>query len=295
MKAMPQTGPVRRVTAPSEKRILIRWALGLLTICGACLCPGELIVGWESWHPTSARAASQTGGAAGGSAVRTSGTWGIDTQAASIDGTFGSLSTPAASTYAGADGAGVMVRSASGTFSFTVTAGSHGIGLTGFHFDAQRKRSKSPEHWSVSTISGPITLADDIGGPHPALPTLGAVGPSDHQDLHVDLTGLADRVLEPGQSATFEIAFAGGTGDIDQYTYLDNAALTGVVLSSPVDTVRVETRADGTGSVLPATNLTPGASVIGYAIARDAGGVFLSNTPAIWRSIQPSSRMSKKQ
>jgi len=46
--------------------------------------------------------------------------------------------------------------------------------------------------------------------------------------------------------------------------------------------VRVETAADGSGTVVPAQNITAGNSITMYAIARDQGGNYLSNAPATW-------------
>jgi hypothetical protein len=50
----------------------------------------------------------------------------------------------------------------------------------------------------------------------------------------------------------------------------------------PVDSVHVETRADGAGVVAPATNLSTGMILTNFSIARGSGGVFLSNLPAVW-------------
>ena len=48
------------------------------------------------------------------------------------------------------------------------------------------------------------------------------------------------------------------------------------------DMVKVESAADGSGSVLSAQNVTTGSSVTGYAIARDANGGFVANIAATW-------------
>src|SRR2546427_7005891 len=45
----------------------------------------------------------------------------------------------------------------------------------------------------------------------------------------------------------------------------------------PTD-IRVETAADGSGTVVPAQNVTAGSSVTGYAITRDTYGNFVANT-----------------
>jgi hypothetical protein len=63
---------------------------------------------------------------------------------------------------------------------------------------------------------------------------LGSPGPSDHDDFDLDLTGLADNVLDPGESATFRISFSGGTvSNTDQKTYLDNVAISGTSVPIP--------------------------------------------------------------
>jgi len=54
------------------------------------------------------------------------------------------------------------------------------------------------------------------------------------------------------------------------------------VAGESVDTISVETRADGAGMVMPATNLVVAAAMTNFAIARSAGGVFLSNLSAPW-------------
>jgi autotransporter-associated beta strand protein len=50
----------------------------------------------------------------------------------------------------------------------------------------------------------------------------------------------------------------------------------------PVVLISVETAANGSGTVVPAQNITAGNVLTLYAIARQTNGLFLSNTPAIW-------------
>ena len=52
--------------------------------------------------------------------------------------------------------------------------------------------------------------------------------------------------------------------------------------NAPVDSLRVETRADGAGVVVPATNLATGMVLTNFSIARNSGGVFLTNLPSVW-------------
>lgn len=49
-----------------------------------------------------------------------------------------------------------------------------------------------------------------------------------------------------------------------------------------IASIRVETRADGTAVVMPATNLFSGVALTNYAIGRNSGGQFVTNIAAIW-------------
>jgi hypothetical protein len=60
----------------------------------------------------------------------------------------------------------------------------------------------------------------------------------------------------------------------------DSGTLT--VIAGVPTTIRVETKADGTGTVVPAQNVVAGSTVTGFAISRDAGGNFLGNVAATW-------------
>src|SRR5439155_585009 len=56
---------------------------------------------------------------------------------------------------------------------------------------------------------------------------------------------------------------------------------------APVSAVRVETAADGSGTVVPAQNLTAGNALTVYAITRDASGNFVANVAATAWSLPP--------
>jgi len=83
------------------------------------------------------------------------------------------------------------------------------------------------------------------------------------------------------KSATFTGSLIGTAvidASADGWTSIDSGTLT--VLLGPASKVLVETAADGSGTVVPAQNLTPGNSLTVYAISRDAGGNFITNAPA---------------
>ncbi len=58
--------------------------------------------------------------------------------------------------------------------------------------------------------------------------------------------------------------------------------------ASPATQIRVETAADGSGTVVPAQTLTAGHSLTAYAIARQADNTFVANIPAAWSLPAPT-------
>jgi len=189
-----------------------------------------LILGWETWASGS-EAASTAVGDITGLAVE-SGDWRESNRAASNDGTFGTVAGAALPTGGARSGTYIGQTGGSGSYAFTITAGADQLILETFHFDARRKRNNSPENWSVDIVAGDISNANLGSG---ALGnTLGTIGPSDHDDFDLDMTGLADNVLDPGQSATMRISWSGGNPtNSDQRTYMDNVGFSGQVVPEP--------------------------------------------------------------
>ena len=52
--------------------------------------------------------------------------------------------------------------------------------------------------------------------------------------------------------------------------------------------MKVETKVDGTGTVVPAQNVISGGAVTGHAISRDASGNFVANVAATWSLAGPT-------
>ena len=191
----------------------------------------DLIVGWDTWTSGS-QEASWTNGNATGRARESSGEWVEASEAASKDGTFGSLSGASTVVNDSNTGTHIGATSGSGSYDFTVTAGVYGLVLKQFSYDSIRKRSGSPFQWSVTTISGSISIGVTLGGGS-LESILASSGPSNHDDFDLDLTVLKDHTLAPGESATFRISFSGGTvSNADQKTYLDNVAVFGTIVSA---------------------------------------------------------------
>lgn len=205
-------------------RLSLITGLSILTLASSSRA--AVLAGWDSWTAGGRTATTITTGITAFS-TEGAGDWREAAQAASNDGTFGTVA--GASTFTGNNSTGTHIgqTTSSGNYSFTITAGTVPLTLEGFHFDARRKRAGSPAAWVAEVISGSITHGQlgsgNLGN------TLGAAGPSDHDDFDFDLTSLADNILAPGESATFRISFSGGTiSNTDQITFLDNVAITGI-------------------------------------------------------------------
>ncbi len=102
-----------------------------------------------------------------------------------------------------------------------------------------------------------------------------------------------DLVRSPdAKSAIFQGAGA-GTAQIVAIANATNFVWSGTItvqLAAPTQ-VRVETQPDGSGTVVAATNLTPGQTVTGYSISRDAGNNFIANVAATWSLVNLSNNV----
>lgn len=74
-----------------------------------------------------------------------------------------------------------------------------------------------------------------------------------------------------------------GTGPAGKdYALVNSAGAVQLTVTPGAPKVWVETKADGTGVVVPATTLLTGTSLTNFAILRAGDGTFLTNTPATW-------------
>ena len=69
----------------------------------------------------------------------------------------------------------------------------------------------------------------------------------------------------------------GANGDLSM-----TPQLSFLVASDPVDTIQVETAADGSGTLIADQTLIAGESLTAYAIGRSADGAFIDNVPVSW-------------
>ena len=87
--------------------------------------------------------------------------------------------------------------------------------------------------------------------------------------LAAPITRLPGQPVWLAKNSTGVKVMYGSRADIGAYPFVDIA-------------ITVETKADGTGTVLPSQILASGSSVAAYAIQRDASGNFISNVAATW-------------
>lgn len=220
---------------------LNRYALVVASLCAFVVpkaAQADVLVGWETWASGGEAPSVVLGDITGSS--QEFGDWRENNAAASTDGTFGTLAGASSTTGPASSGTYLgqtpVNGQSIGSYNFTITAGAEGLILESFHFDARRKRSNSATTWTVSSVAGDIELTTIQSGSLGS--ALGGVGPTDHLDFDIDLTGLTDNVLAAGQTATFKINFTGGgsANNNDQHTYLDNVAIAGTVVPIPEPT-----------------------------------------------------------
>lgn len=207
----------------------------LATLLAPQAAQAAVLVGFEDWITNNPNggigvtndASTNETGFSGASTTVTTG-WGRSASGSNDDGTFGTL--------IGADNTVAFNRGLSlnngvnGSYDFSVTNGSaDDYELEFFHFDTGTFRPNAAHEWTVSIQSGDLTAqtiesgsADNIAG-----------GVTDWYDYDIDLSGLTGgNILAAGQTATFRLDMAGGTGAGGHHQYVDNIAISGSVVSA---------------------------------------------------------------
>ncbi len=199
----------------------------------------DLLVGFESWTgpnpntgPGAVNAATSTEvGFSGDSTTVTTG-WGRGAAGSHDDGTFGTLA--GAETAVAFNRGLTLNNGANGSYDFSITNGSaDDYALEFFHFDTGTFRPNAAHEWTVLVQSGDLTAqsiqsgrADNITG-----------GVTDWYDYDIDLSGLTGgNVLAAGQTVTFRLDLAGGTGASGHHQYVDNIAISGSIVAVPEPT-----------------------------------------------------------
>jgi hypothetical protein len=173
----------------------------------------------------------------------------------SKDTTWGTDAGPAAAD-AGTTGIGVNLTltngASTGGLTFTITnGGAIDLRLNSFHMDALAFRPNAARSYALNVVSGDMTIGNVFTSAAPAndnstnaITHLGGGLLTDdldtsthnqHDDIDIDLTGLPDHTLAPGESAVIQIAFSNGTGSGGgHHLFLDNVAFNGAFEATTV-------------------------------------------------------------
>jgi hypothetical protein len=218
--------------------------------------PATLIAGWDSWSSSSAPVSTATvsGVTATAMASGTGGNWSNSDnngRGSSKDMTWGSFdgNGDAANfaTNQGPDNLTLTNGLSDGELTFTITNNGTGdVDLNSFHMDAVAFRPNAARTYALNVLSGDMTIGNVFTSDAPAsnnstnaITHLGGSLLTDdldplthdqHDDIDIDMTGLSDHTLAPGESAVIQIAFSNGTGSGGgHHLFLDNVAFSGFV------------------------------------------------------------------
>lgn len=208
--------------------------------------PSTLIAAWETWSEVSADTwdATQTTGVTA-QAVGTPETGGVFfnfsnatvENGASSDEQYGDSGPTGADASVASSTDGVSLANGfDGFIDFTLTD-TTGIAqeLTGFHFDIGAFRSDAATDWELEVLAGgDITAGSLAAGSATVL-----AGPM-ADDESIDLTVLADHMLDANGSVTFRLNFTGGGGDAGSaasghHLFLDNVGVSALAVGLPGD------------------------------------------------------------
>jgi hypothetical protein len=208
-----------------------------------------VVAGWDTWvdlggDTYDATVLNGVTGVAVGTADTSGGhpgwaNWGGATahnSGASVDGSWGTITDSAPSLGTNAtDAVGLLNKTPSGEMTFTlVNTSGVSLDLEGFHFDGVRVRTSSPNAWELSILAGSaVTLGSVASGTVISDSTSPFL---DRGNYDIDLTPLADRTLDNGESVIFQLAWTGGPGGTvagGNNTMIDNVAITAVVVPEP--------------------------------------------------------------
>lgn len=265
---------------------------------------GTLIAGWDSWGQVSNDLwnATQTDGvtAQADGTHEAGGSWFNFNNAtvengASSDGDFGEMGDNSASTSLSAATDGVTLSNGfDGYIDFTVTeTNGRDIDLTGFHFDVGAFRPDAATDWELVVLEGSDVTAGSVASGSATV----SAGPI-QDDESIDLTGLADTILEANGSVTFRLNFTGGEGESGaaksgHHIFLDNVGLSGIVASIDGD-FNGDGVVDAADFVVWRNGESPDSSIEGYNlwVANYGTGISSTNSAANSAAVpEPSSSL----
>jgi hypothetical protein len=215
----------------------------------------SVIAGIDVWDSTAAPTvgvtelnvtATATASASGGWA-----TGETSSRGSSKDTTWGTFAGPAAAaaTTTGGDQNFTLTNAKTdGEVTITITnTGTGDIVLDAFHFDAVAFRPNAARTYALNVLIGSdITIGNVFTSSNLAITHLGGglltddIDPlthDQHDDIDLDLTGLADHTLAAGEVAIIQIAFSGGTDSGGgHHLFVDNVAVSGTAPPVPEPT-----------------------------------------------------------
>lgn len=227
----------------TTKTATLATIVGLGALGTASSSAAIIIAGWDTFDSNTAPSSTAvaTGVTATATTSAASGNWsnGDNSGRGSSDdttwGTFDGNGT-AASTVSDVGPANLTAFNGVVTAEVTLTITNNGtvdLDLANFHMDVVAFRPNAPRTYSLNVLAGSnITVGNVITSTEDEITHLAGVlsGHDQHDDLDLDLSGLADHTLAIGEQAIIQIAFSDGSGSGGgHHLFLDNVAISGDV------------------------------------------------------------------
>jgi hypothetical protein len=203
----------------------------------------SLLVGWDRFNNPAAGTTTNTPGFAAtdfDGSFTVSGTLGSEWSRlaeGSNDGTFGTFAGPPTADNTNTDSfyGALQVKNSNAngfTLSFTIENNSLvDYALSSVEFDVWRSFSNSPSTVDVSVSSGSITNGlITTTAAFTVQSGAATANANDYQDISISLSGLADTVLEAGQSATIALTVNDQKVGKTAATLFDNIGITGTAI-----------------------------------------------------------------
>lgn len=247
--AEPKSGINRATLTMSEGGAVdTRPRISYTTSDGTVAGVPQVLAGWDQWASNTAPEASVTGSGivAAATTSTASGEWGISDNSSSGrgssgDGTWGSFDGGGVAASVVTTGQGSNMAAFNGVtdaeITFTITnSGAADWELSGFHMDVVAFRPNAPRTYELEVLGGDISHGVVVVSANDAISHLGGTlsgNHDDHDEIDVDLSGLADSTLAPGESAVIQLRFSSGTGSGGgHHLFVDNVAISGVTTST---------------------------------------------------------------
>ncbi len=216
----------------------------------------SVVAGWDNFNNAATPTVTTTASGITATAAVNGAGWSNNDgsgRGSSKDTTWGTFPGPtAADAETTPVGANLTLTNgaATGDLTFTITnSGAVDLDLDSFLMDALAFRPNAARTYALNVISGDLTIGNVFTSAAPAndnstnaITHVGGDLLTDnadplthdqHDDIEIDMTGLADHTLAAGESAVIQIAFTGGTGSGGgHHLFIDNVALRGTAAAT---------------------------------------------------------------